>query len=235
MAKKSTKKETLVFSVGGSLIFPDEIDTIWLSSFKKIIEDYSNKYKFIIICGGGKLARRYQAAARELVELKDDDLDWLGIKCTIMNANLVQAMFKKIAHKEVITNPTKKIRFSEKVLIAAGWKPGCSTDYDTILFAKSYAVTKVVNFTNVDYIYDKDPNKYEDAKQIHYISWNKFREMLPKKWSPGLNSPFDPIAAKEAEKQKIEVAVLNGRNLNNLKLYLDKKPFIGTVIHNNDK
>jgi uridylate kinase len=57
-----------------------------------------------------------------------------------------------------------------------------------------------------------------------------FRALLPKEWTSGLNSPFDPIAAKEAESLGIEVAIMNGRNTENLKNYLNGKKFIGTII-----
>jgi uridylate kinase len=53
---------------------------------------------------------------------------------------------------------------------------------------------------------------------------------LPEKWDPGLNTPFDPVAAKEAEKIGLEVVVMNGKKLKNFENYLDGKEFIGTKI-----
>ena len=82
----------------------------------------------------------------------------------------------------------------------------------------------------IDYIYDKDPKLFKDAKPIKKTSWKEFRKILPKNWSPGLNSPFDPIAAKEAEKLNIEVASLDGKNLDNFERYLNNLNFIGTII-----
>ena len=141
--------ETIIVSVGGSLIVPDQIDVIWLSSFKKLLEKYIKKdFKFIIICGGGKIARNYQQAARQLGELQSEDLDWLGIHSTRLNAHLLRTVFKNYANPRVIKDPTKKLLFKERVLVAAGWKPGCSTDYDAVLFSKNIGSKKLVNLSN---------------------------------------------------------------------------------------
>jgi uridylate kinase len=139
-------------------------------------------------------------------------------------------VFGTKAHEKIVDNPNRKIDFKEDILVAGGWKPGCSTDKDAILLAKNLRVKKVINFTNIDYVYDKDPRKYPEAKPIRSISWKDFRKILPREWSPGLNSPFDPMAAKEAEKLGIEVAVLNGKNFENFENYLNKKHTIGTII-----
>jgi len=220
-------KEILVISVGGSLIVPDSIDINFLLEFKKIILNQNKK--FIIICGGGKTARRYQEAAKNIVPSLKDELDWLGIQATILNAYLLKTIFKEKAYKKIIRNPNEKVNFSEDILIASGWKPGFSTDYDAVLLSKNFGIKKLVNLTNVDYVYNKDP-KFKDAKPIKEISWKEFRKLLPNKWEPGLSTPFDPVAAEEAEKSGLEVIVMNGKKLKNLENYLNKKEFIGTKI-----
>ena len=223
--------ETIIVSVGGSLIVPDQIDVIWLSSFKKLLEKYIKKdFKFIIICGGGKIARNYQQAARQLGELQSEDLDWLGIHSTRLNAHLLRTVFKNYANPRVIKDPTKKLLFKERVLVAAGWKPGCSTDYDAVLFSKNIGSKKLVNLSNIDYVYSKDPKKFKDAKPVEKISWKEFRKIVGNKWNPGLSAPFDPIASSEGEKLGLEVAIMNGKNLKNLENYLQGKEFIGTIV-----
>jgi len=224
--------EIVIISVGGSLIVPEDIDTGWISDFKKIIDKYisSGEYKFVIITGGGKIARKYQNAAKEIVQVTNEDLDWLGIHCTRLNAHLLRTIFIDKAHPKIIKNPEEKIKFDEKVLMAAGWKPGFSTDYDAVLLAKNFGVKKIVNLTNIDYVYDKDPRKFKDAKKIEKISWKDFRKIVGDKWDPGLNVPFDPVASKDAEKLKLEVAIINGKSLDNFERYLNNEKFIGTVI-----
>ena len=223
--------EIIVLSVGGSLIVPGEIDSEWIKGFKAVIEKFISKgYKFIIITGGGRTARNYQNAAKQVSKLDSEDLDWLGIHSTRINAHLMRTIFKDKAHSKIIKDPNEKIDFNEKILIAAGWKPGCSTDYDAVLIAKNFKVKKLANLSNINYAYDKDPRTNKDAKIIKETSWKEFRKIVGDKWDPGLNSPFDPVASKEAEKLGMEVAILNGKNLSNFEKYLENKDFIGTII-----
>jgi uridylate kinase len=230
--KKKMKQvnEIIVISVGGSLICPDRIDVEFLKRFKDIIEKHLRKKRFILIAGGGRTARYYQEAARSVGSLNKEDLDWLGIHATRINAQLLRTVFQKHAKPKIIKNPTEPVDFNEKVLVAAGWKPGCSTDYDAVLLAKQFRVKKIINLSNIDYVYDKDPSKFPDAKPFKEIRWEDFRKMFGNKWNPGLNTPFDPVASKEAEENQMTVYIINGANLENLDSVLEGKEFVGTTI-----
>lgn len=224
-------RDRIVVSVGGSLIVPDGIDTDFLARFKTLIlEKIQKGFTFSIIAGGGSTARRYQDAAQTVTPLSRQDLDWIGIHATRLNAQLLRNIFVGYAHQHVIKNPTKDIDADGPIIIAAGWKPGCSTDYDAVLVAKNLGAMRLVNLSNIDYVYTADPKKDSDAKKVEKISWADFRKIIPAEWDPGLSSPFDPIAAKEAESLGIEVAIINGTKLDEFSNYLDGKPFTGTVI-----
>ena len=82
----------------------------------------------------------------------------------------------------------------------------------------------------IDAVYDRDPKQFPDAQPIRNIDWQGFRAIVGDVWDPGMNTPFDPIAAKLAQEEAMEVAILNGRNLENLKRYLSGDTFVGTVI-----
>ena len=131
-------------------------------------------------------------------------------------------------NEDTIINPNDKIISDAKVLVAAGWKPGFSTDYDAVLLAKNIGAKMVINMTNVDYAYDKDP-KLEGAKPIEETTWKEFRKIVGSEWKPGLNMPFDPIASKECEKLKLKVAII-GKDIDNLRKVLDGEKFKGTMI-----
>ena len=220
----------VVISLGGSIIVPDKINVEFLKGFKKLITDFVEKgNKAIIVCGGGKTARLYQNAASKISSLRMEDVDWMGIHATRLNAQLIKALFLNIVDERIIHNPNKKVDFKEKVLIAAGWKPGWSTDYDAVRLAHNFNVKTVINISDVPYIYDKEPKNNHDAKPIKNISWKNFRKMVGDEWDPGLNVPFGPIASKEAEKLGIKVLVV-GTDLENLKNLLEGKDFKGTVI-----
>ncbi len=226
-----TAHERIVVSVGGSLIVPDQIDTDFLKRFKDLIlEKVQQGLTFSIIAGGGKTARRYQEAVNAVTPLSPQDLDWLGIHATRLNAQLLRNVFAGYVELHVIKNPTIDIETDEPIIIAAGWKPGCSTDYVATLMAKNLGATRLVNLSNIDYVYTSDPKEDITAEKIEKVSWADFRKLIPEEWNPGLSSPFDPIAAKEAEALGLEVAIINGAKLDEFGNYLDNKPFIGTVI-----
>ena len=218
--------QTTIISLGGSVIIPDKLDLNFLKKFKALIKKYSKKQKFIIICGGGKLARNLQKKAKKLKGITDKDLDWLGIYATRINALVLKKFFN--IKGEIITNPKEKLVLKENIIMAAGWKPGFSTDYDAVLLAKNIKANKIINITNIDYVYNKDP-KLRGAKPIKQTTWKQLRKIVGNKWSPGLNMPFDPIASKQAEKLKLKV-IITGKNINNLKKVLENKSFKGTLI-----
>ncbi len=226
--------KTIIISLGGSLIVPNEIDWKFVKNFKKVIEKYiRKKYKFIIITGGGKTARKYIEAAAKMEDITDDDKDWIGIHATRMNAHFIRTVFRKHAHPRINKNPRGLedfYNFREPILVAAGWRPGFSTDYDAAIIAKYFGVKKIINFSNINHVFDKDPKKHKDARPIKKIAWRDFRKIVGNKWSPGLNAPFDPIASKIAAEDKMEVVIMNGKNMKNLENYLEGKKFKGTVI-----
>src|SRR3989344_9669693 len=212
-------KNLFVISLGGSLIVPGEVDVNFLKAFKKLIEGEIKKgSRFILITGGGKTCRNYQKALSKISKVDPVTLDWLGIHSTRFNAQLVRLMFGKSAHANLTEDPTKKINFKEKILIAAGWEPGWSTDFDAVELAKVYGAKTVINLSNIDFLYDKDPRKFKNAKKITQISWDGLLKITGSKWIPGKNVPFDPIAARLAKKSGLEVIIANGKNLKNLKL-----------------
>jgi len=226
------KQELWVLSLGGSLIAPGEIDTAFLASFRDFIRERAKGQRFVIVTGGGALCRTYQRAAAALVSVESDDLDWIGVHVTRINAHLLRTVFRDIAHRQVIKDPTEEFDFSERVLVAAGWKPGFSTDYDAVLLAKRLGSPTVVNLTNVDALYDRDPRSGPGARKIAEMTWDAYLKMIGTEWKPGLHVPFDPVASREAQRSGIRVVIVDGRNLGNLGALLDGKPFEGSVLGN---
>ena len=227
--------ETVVMSVGGSLIVPDAIDTTFLTHLKNLVErqvTFSER-RFIIISGGGKTARRYQDAAAAISELDPEDLDWMGIHATRLNGHLLRTIFRDIAHPHMITNPDEitDIPTDTPLIIAAGYRPGASTDLRAVQIAINCGATKLINLSNIDYVYTEDPRKNPDAQKITDMTWPDFIKLIPTEWNPGLSSPFDPIAARAAQTHNLEVSILNGLKIEEIEKYLEGEPFIGTKIH----
>lgn len=220
-----------IISFGGSLINPGQINIPLLKQFKSLVTAESKKgNRFIIVIGGGKPARDYQAALRALIKPSVNELDWMGIHAARFNAHLVRLTFQTEAYPEVVTDPTKKINFKQPVLIASGWKPGWSTDFVATVLAKTYGANTVINLSNIDHAYTKDPRAHADAQKMEVTDWKSFRKIVGNTWNPGANAPFDPVASKLAEKENMTVIIANGKNLSNLKNILAGKRFTGTTI-----
>jgi len=218
----------IVISLGGSVLNEELNNITFLKGFIKLIKGYLN-HKFVIFCGGGDIARKYIKYGRKL-SLNSKSLDWIGIYATRLNAIMLKNLFLDYSNKEILINPTKSVKFDKNIVLAAGWKPGWSTDYDAVLVAKKIKADKLINITNISHVFDKDPKKFKNAKKIKKIRWKKFRQIVGSEWTPGLNMPFDPIASKEAEKSKIKVMIINN-DLSKLRNCLDSKKFDGTLIY----
>lgn len=228
-----TQEPPIVISVGGSLIVPDGIDHDFLKKLNILIREYVAKGKrFFLVSGGGKTARHYRDAGKDVIgDVTDEDLDWLGIHSTRLNAHLLRTIFKDISHPRIIENYDKKLfNWKEPVVIGSGWKPGWSTDYDAVLLARDYGANLIINLSNIDWIFDKDPRKYPDAKAIKKMTWEETQKLVGTEWSPGINAPFDPIAAKLAKKLDLTVIVANGKKFENIRDIFDGNSFKGTVI-----
>lgn len=224
-------KNISVISLGGSLIVPNAVDHAFLKDFVGLIKKkVKNNKRFIIICGGGGINRVYNNAASEIRKMTNDELDWIGIFATRYNAEFLRILFSDLAYKQITTNPNKSFRTNKPIIIGAGYIPGWSSDYDAVHLAKTFGAKTVINLSNVDYAYDKDPRVFPDAKPIENTTWKDFRKIVGNKWTPRMNSPFDPIASRDAEKFKLKVLILNGKNLLNLERAIDNEKFIGTVI-----
>ncbi len=224
--------KTIIISLGGSLVVPGDIDTAFVRSFRELIERYLDKgHTFYITVGGGKVARNYQFALKDAApQATRDDADWIGIHSTRLNAHFLKIVFGDLAATHIITDPRVIPETDKKVVIGAGWEPGWSTDYVATELARTINAHVVINLSNIDHVYSADPKKDPEATPINDITWTEYRKLIPKDWDPGLNSPFDPIASKDAEELGLEVVVM-GKKLEELEKYFKNETFAGTVIH----
>jgi uridylate kinase len=225
-----------VVSLGGSIVAPNEPDVDFLSRFSEMVRDVlagDSARKLILVVGGGGPARTYQKAYKAVVEtsaILEDEADWVGIMATRLNAQLLRALFSDICKLDVIYDPTKVREFPGRIMVAAGWKPGFSTDNDAVLLAERFAAKTVINISNIKQVYTDDPKTNPDAKPIAEISWADFRKMVGDEWMPGKNTPFDPVASKHAQKAGITVFCVGGKDIPNIKNTFTGKQFFGTKI-----
>lgn len=221
-----------IIAVGGSIIYPDKINTEYLKDLHSFIrEEIKEGKRFILVVGGGAPARTFQKAAAEVVDVPDEDKDWLGVHATRLNAHLLRTVFREEAHPVIFEARGKLNDFEgHSVIIGAGWRPGWSTDFVTVQIAVDFKNPQAIILGKPEYVYDKDNQLYPDAKPFSKMSWDEYMKLVPDKWSPGIHAPVDPVAAKLAQQEKLCVIVAGGKDLSNVKNILDGKDFKGTII-----
>lgn len=230
--------DTKIISVGGSIIAPSDPDPAFLTNFIKMATEWlsgDEKRRLILVAGGGAPTRVYQKVYREVADTPNDEAaDWIGVMATRLNAELLRACFgARLAPEPVVTNPLEAPEnWQGRILVAAGWKPGFSSDNDAVLLAEKYGADTVLNLSNIAKVYTADPKKDENAKPLNRISWADFLKMVGTEWKPGLNAPFDPVASRKAAKLGLTVICAAGKDIENTRAILNGEPFIGTIISN---
>ncbi|MDR3174165.1 MAG: UMP kinase [Treponema sp.] len=223
-----------VVSLGGSIVAPDQVDEEYLRAFLALISRLLSEdetWRFIFVVGGGGPARSWQGACRNILpDIPDEEADWIGIMATRLNAQLIKALMGNWCRQPVVTDPSQVGPLMGRVLVAAGWKPGFSSDYDAVVLAERFNAAMVINLSNIDRVYTDDPRKNPNAKPVNRISWKDFRAMVGDEWTPGKNVPFDPVASRHAAKIGLKVICAAGKDLPNLEKILRGGEFLGTTI-----
>jgi len=219
----------VILSLGGSLIVPEAVDENFLIKLKSFLKELLSKgHKIGIICGGGSTARKYTNSNLELSPIQKDNL---GISATRLNALLVSYVLSDLKADKIFTNTSIMAKaFGKKIVISGGTVPGHTTDYIAGELAKKVKADAVINLTNVDGVYDKDPRKFTDAEKFEKMTWKEFFDFFKIEFNPGMNFAFDPVAAKLCQKNKIKVIIMKGTDFDNLKNFFDGKKFIGTIL-----
>jgi len=221
-----------VLSLGGSLIIPDKVDVVFLKKFKKFILQNTKTHKFVIVCGGGSLARKYIAALKSAgssVHLQG----LAGIASTRTNARFMSYFFNRDSEKGIPHHVKDIKRLLEKQDFvfcgALTYKTGATTDAQAAEIAASFKAP-FINLTNVSGLYNKNPLKHKDAKFIPEITWKEFHKMATKeKFKPGQHFVIDGTASGIILKHKVKTYIL-GRDLSQLENVLKGKRFRGTLI-----
>jgi uridylate kinase len=232
--------KNIVIKLGGSLFSTSDenlIDYEFLAKFRASLEKYIEQdYKFAIIVGGGWLCRKYQQMAQRQKEV-DDDLHQIGVATINLNAVMIRSLWSDISDEKVLRYDDYEnlngLELERPLLIGAAGNPGHSSDFNSVLVAKAINAHDIIRLTDVDGIYDADPDNHPEAQRYKKLSWQKYREVLGiKEHKPGAHYPIDPIAAKLSEEAGLNFYVINGNNLENFEAIIEGKEFDGTIVSN---
>ncbi len=226
----SSSKKGFVISVGGSFFISEKILIDKINDFCNSINELSSEFNFVLVIGGGRTARNYQEAAKEM-GANNFELDSIGIASTRLNAML---FFNKInnINNVVLTNvrDAKEVLNAGKIPIFGGLSEGQTTDAVASLIAE-YLNFDFINLSNVDGIFDTDPNQNQDAILFKELSFNDMNYLLKEKLLvPGQHLFVDPQAASILSRSKIKSFFLNGNHLENFKNCLKGYDYKGTIV-----
>ncbi|MFH0773425.1 MAG: hypothetical protein V1922_03890 [bacterium] len=231
----------MVLSVGGSIIDrqsgtgPITFNTPFLGEFASLLKECSRlpDSAAFVVCGGGLLARAAITLAISQGVTNDDALDRLAIEQTRVNAREVAARLVEadVDAKYVRSRrDMSKCKKNHRVWVTAGDGPGHTTDFVAVKIAEEQQIGVVINLSKTSFLFWPCQDGTPDlSRPIKNMTWQRFFEIFDTlKYSPGLNFPVDPVAAKAAMSAKIDFVCLNGEELGNLKYYLDTGRIRGT-------
>ncbi len=211
----------VAISLGGSLLTgksEDEfvkLDPARFSKYAQVIRGLHNDgHQLMVVCGGGKPARYFIDIAKT-IGASPEVLDYLGIKSSHINALLFMAALGNIAEQPTVyETPGERFDGREpgKVWIGGGHKPGTSTDYRTVAFAEAMGADLVINATDIDGVYDKNPKTHPDAKKLPELTFEQLETIIKDntRQAPGEYGLFDLAAVKKSLETKIPVAIIDG-------------------------
>jgi len=221
--------EKIVISLGGSVVLSKEADVNFFKKLTNLFEKLSKKYKIYLVIGGGRTARAYIKLGREL-KFDEKTLDEIGIDITRLNAKLLTNIIK-ISNKQIPFTTSEAKKINKPIVVMGGTTPDHSTDMVGAELAEKVKADRYIIATNVDGVYDKDPNKYSDAKQLKNVSIKQLIDEYGTGWDmAGKNVVIDGPALKIIKRAKLKTYVVNGKKLDQLEKSILDQSFNGTKI-----
>jgi len=231
--------KNIVIKFGGSLLFSDRgmLNYEKITEFCNIIRSNKEYKSIVIVCGGGTIARQYIKAIRKFTE-NEVLCDLIGIDISRINSQLIITEMKGLAYPQVPKSFEELALAisSHKIVVMGGLQPGQSTTSVAITVAEYLKAEKLVILTDVDGIYDKDPNVYKGAKLLETISYDSLQKLILEssvdtQASAGEYRIFDAVSLQILKRSRMKTLVMSGKKLNQFyKLWNNEKEIIGTII-----
>ena len=207
----------IVAAIGGSIIIKG-YDYKKFQEYANVLRDLSKEHEIFVVVGGGQPARDYIKIVRDL-ECGEAICDDVGIEVTRLNAKLLILALGEAAFPTVPHNFQEALKYSScgKIVVMGGTEPAHSTDTVGAILAEYANANMFIDLTSVDGLYDKDPNKYPDAKLIEKITATEMFEFIKEKEvKAGTYEFFDMTAIQMIKRSSLETVIANGNNPENL-------------------
>jgi len=201
-------KKRIVIKLSGKVFAMDNVKV--LKDYAEFLVRISKICQPVVIAGGGNIARHYITHARSS-GADESTLDELGIEISRLNAKLLIYALKNKAYSHPPTT-LQEVRHAVDdglIVVAGGLHPGQSTNGTAALIAEKIHAEQFLNATDVDGVYDMDPNKFKKAKKFKRIDLKNLKTMLVHEDSvAGGYDLMDIVALKIIERSKIKTRIL---------------------------
>ncbi|MCL1810672.1 MAG: UMP kinase [Methanomassiliicoccaceae archaeon] len=223
------KREKVVVSIGGSVLIPGKEDPVYIKKLAGMIKDASQTVQIVVVCGGGRIARYYTETGAELGG-STYQLDMLGIGATRLNAQLLAISMG--ASEDIPATAAEAARRSApgNIVVMGGTVPGHTTDAVAAMVATEMNADRVVNATSVDAVYSNDPKKDLSAERFSKLTIEELGELVYKEHGAGKSSVFDPLGIKIAMEEKIDILIVDGRDIEELRNAILGNEIKGTYV-----
>ena len=223
----------VVVSVGGSVLLTGDDDRAYLERLAALLGRLGRRGPLAVTTGGGRTAREYIHLGRSL-GLTEVELDEIGIGVTRLHAHLLAATIGPPAPShppETVRATVAALRTASPVVLG-GTEPGHTTDGVAALLAVRLRAARVVNATDVDGVYDRDPRRDPAARRRPKMTWAEFRALVERgaTGEAGQNFLFDRLGADLLSRAGIPLCVVAGRRLDELEKAIVGRPFSGTLV-----
>ena len=201
-------KKRIVIKLSGKIFGMDNVKV--LKDYAQFLVKISKICQPIVIAGGGNIARHYISHARSS-GADESTLDELGIEVSRLNAKLLiyALQNKAYSHPPTTLQEVKHAVDDGLIVVTGGLHPGQSTNGTAALIAEKVKAEQFLNATDVDGVYDMDPNKFKKAKKFSRIELKNLRNMLVHEDSiAGGYDLMDIVALKIIERSKIKTRIL---------------------------
>ncbi len=201
-------KQRIVIKLSGRLFGMDNVKV--LKDYAAFLVKLSKICQPVIVAGGGTIARHYISHARSS-GADESTLDELGIEISRLNAKLlIYALGNKAySHPPTTLQEVRHAVDDGLIVITGGLHPGQSTNGTAALIAEKIKAEQFLNATDVDGVYDMDPNKFKQAKKFKRIELKNLKNILVHEDSvAGGYDLMDIVALKIIERSKIQTRIL---------------------------
>lgn len=223
--------DKVVVSIGGSVLVPGDDDAAYIRRLADMLREVASEAQVAVVVGGGREARRYVDMGRALGG-SVRELDELGIGITRVNARLLTVALGDMANTEIPVKADDCARMSEpgRIAVMGGTEPGHTTDAVSAMIAERMGADRIVNASNVDAVYSADPRADPDAVRYERMTIAQLKEVVYQDHDAGKSSVFDPLGVSIAMRERIDILMVNGRDLEELRNAILGKPIKGTFV-----